>query len=124
MQSLYIGGGFADARSVPVEIAVFQHLLGKGHVLWTVLPCQNLVEKLRPSDRLLARIVPVEIDPPLIDRCDQFVGFPFADRLWRSPEIGPALFELNECMRMKPLHFGAIARAEVACPYRVIQFEY
>jgi len=54
----------------------------------------------------------VEIDPPFIGRCDQFVGFPFPDRLWRSPEIGPALFELNECMRMKPLHFGAIARAE------------
>jgi hypothetical protein len=33
MQSLYTGGGFADARSVPVEIAIFQHLLGKGHVL-------------------------------------------------------------------------------------------
>ena len=54
----------------------------------------------------------MEIDPPLIDRCDQFLGFPFPDRLWRSPEIGRALFELNECLRMKPLHFGAIARAE------------
>ena len=54
----------------------------------------------------------MEIDPPVIGRCDQFVGFPFADWLWRSPEIGPELFELNECLRMKPLHFGAIARAD------------
>ena len=54
----------------------------------------------------------MEIDPPFIGRCDQFVGFPFADWLWRNPEIGPELFELNECLRMKPLRFGAIARAE------------
>jgi len=54
----------------------------------------------------------VEIDPPLIGRGDQFVGFPFADRLGGSPEIGPALFELNEGLRMKPLRFGAIVRAE------------
>jgi hypothetical protein len=37
------------------------------------------------------------------------VGFPFADRFGGSPEIDPALFELSECLRMKPLRFGGIA---------------
>ncbi len=72
----------------------------------------KLVEKLRRPDCLLARIVPVEIEPPLIRGRDQFVGFPLADRLRGSPKIGPALFEFNKGLRMEPLRFGGIARTE------------
>jgi hypothetical protein len=43
------------------------------------------IEKLRLPKLLLARIVPVEIDPPLIGRGNEFVGFPLADWLGRSP---------------------------------------
>ena len=60
------------------------------------------------------RVVAVRVGPPFIGRRDQFMGFSFAERLRPGAQIGPAMFQLGERLRMNALGFGGIARGEAA----------
>ena len=72
----------------------------------------KFIKKLRLPNCLLAWIVSMEIDPPFISRCNQLMGYPFAQSLWGSFQICPALLEFNESLCVKDFCFGRVAGFE------------